>query len=141
ALFHAGTFNNNVLSMSAGVVAMGEIFDGKTADELFARGETLREALNGVCRRHGLAMHFSGLGSMTQPHFRRAPIVRPYAASPNEEGLRELFFFDMLAGGIYIARLGMMVTLSLAVGQAECDRYVAAVDEFCTSRRPLIASA
>ena len=30
-LFHAGTFNDNVMSMSAGVVAMGEIFDGKTA--------------------------------------------------------------------------------------------------------------
>ena len=47
---HAGTFNNNVLSMAAGQVAMGEIFDADAADALFARGEALRARLNGGAR-------------------------------------------------------------------------------------------
>ena len=45
-------------------------------------------------------MHFSGLGSMMQPHFRNGPIVRPYSATAKEEALRELYFFDLLAAGI-----------------------------------------
>ncbi len=37
SLAHAGTFNNNVLSMTAGTVAMGDIFDDAAADALLAR--------------------------------------------------------------------------------------------------------
>jgi glutamate-1-semialdehyde 2,1-aminomutase len=49
-----------------------------------------------------------------------------------------LFFLDMMKAGIYIARRGM-VALSLPVGEAELARYVAAVEEFCASRKPLMA--
>jgi len=140
ALPHGGTFNNNVLSMAAGIVAMGEIFDEAAAEALRARGEALRGALNAVCERHRVAMQFTGIGSMIQPHFRRGEVLRPYAMNPVEEGLRELFFLDLMAAGVYIARRGM-VALSLPVGQAECDRYVAAVDVFCATRRPLLAAA
>ena len=56
---HAGTFNNNVWSMAAGCVAMGEIFDAATAEALYARGEALRDAAE--CRlrqgRRGDAVH------------------------------------------------------------------------------------
>jgi glutamate-1-semialdehyde 2,1-aminomutase len=137
ALAHAGTFNNNVLSMSAGTVAMSEIFDDAAADALLARGEALRTALNAVCVKHGAAMQFTGIGSMLQPHFRRGEIVRPYAASASEEALRELFFLDLLAAGIYVARRGM-VALSLPVGEAELARFVAAVEAFCSARGPLL---
>jgi glutamate-1-semialdehyde 2,1-aminomutase len=137
SLIHSGTFNNNVMSMAGGLVAMGEIFDAAAADALFARGERLRERLNAVCRERGVEMQFTGLGSMMQPHFRKGPIERPYAATPKEEALRELYFFDLLAAGVYIARRGM-IAMSLPIGRAECDRLVAAVDEFCASRRPFM---
>lgn len=139
ALTHAGTFNNNVLSMSAGALAMGEIFDDTEAEALRKRGDGLRDALNAACAKHGVAMQFTGIGSMVQPHFRLGPILRPYLASAQEEGLRELFFLDMMKAGIYIARRGM-VALSLPVGEAELARYIAAVEEFCASRKPLMAS-
>ncbi len=137
ALAHAGTFNNNVLSMTAGTVAMGEIFDDAAADALLARGEALRAALNAVCAKHGVAVQFTGIGSMLQPHFRLGAITRPYAASAAEEALRELFFLDLMAGGIYVARRGM-VALSLPVGEAELARFVAAVENFCAARGPLL---
>lgn len=139
ALTHAGTFNNNVLSMSAGMLAMGEIFDDSAAEALRQRGDGLRDALNAICTKHGVAMQFTGIGSMVQPHFRLGPILRPYTASAQEEGLRELFFLDMMKAGIYIARRGM-VALSLPVGAAELARYIAAVEEFCASRKPLMAA-
>jgi glutamate-1-semialdehyde 2,1-aminomutase len=137
AFVHSGTFNNNVMSMAGGVVAMGEIFDAAAADALFARGEDLRARLNAVCRKHGARMHFTGLGSMMQQHFRQGPIERPYTATPKEEALRELYFFDLLAAGIYIARRGM-IAMSLPIGDAECGRLIAAVDEFCALRGPLM---
>ena len=111
---HAGTFNNNVWSMAAGRVAMGEIFDAAAADALFARGEALRDALNAACARAGVAMQFTGLGSMLNVHFRHGPITGPYAATEAENKLRELFFFDLLGSGIYLARRGM-AALSLPV--------------------------
>ena len=138
ALIHSGTFNNNVMTMAGGVVAMGEIFDAAAAEALFARGENLRESLNAICRKRAVDMHFTGLGSMMQPHFRKGPIERPYAATPKEEALRELYFFDLLAAGLYIARRGM-IAMSLPIGHAECDQLVAAVDEFCTLRKAFMA--
>jgi glutamate-1-semialdehyde 2,1-aminomutase len=132
---HAGTFNNNVLSMAAGRVAMGEIFTAEMAEALFERGEGMRAALNDACA--GVPMHFTGLGSMATPHFRAGPLDRPYHASPEEDGLRELFFFDMLRDGLYLARRGM-VALSLPVEQGDLDRFVAAVAEFAQSRGPLL---
>ena len=137
ALAHAGTFNNNVLSMSAGVVAMGEIFDDAAADALLARGDALRQALNAICTKAGVAMQFTGIGSMLQPHFRLGEIIRPYAGTVQEEALRELFFLDLMAASIYIARRGM-VALSLPVGEAELARFIAAVETFCTVRGPLM---
>jgi glutamate-1-semialdehyde 2,1-aminomutase len=134
---HAGTFNNNVLSMAAGGVAMGDIFTAEAADALYARGDGLREALNHVCSTAGVAMCFTGLGSMLAVHFRVAPIEQPYIGSAAEEGLRELFFFDMLDSGIYLARRGM-VALSLPVGEAEMARYVAAVTDFVEARGELL---
>ena len=139
ALVHSGTFNNNVLSMSAGMLAMGEIFDDSAAEALRKRGDGLRDALNAICAKHSVAMQFTGIGSMVQPHFRLGLILRPYTASAQEDGLRELFFLDMMKAGIYIARRGM-VALSLPVGDAELVRYIAAVEEFCASRKPLMAA-
>jgi glutamate-1-semialdehyde 2,1-aminomutase len=137
ALPHAGTFNNNVLTMAAGTVAMGEIFTPSASEALFARGEALRAALNATCSRQGTAMHFSGAGSMLCPHFRAAPVTAPYAATPDEEALKELFFLDMMEAGIYLARRGM-AALSLPVGEPECARFTAAVEDFCAARAPLL---
>jgi len=134
-LLHAGTFNNNVLSMAAGRVAMGEVFTAEAAEALFERGEKMREALNAACE--SVPMHFTGLGSMAAPHFRKGPVDRPYTPSAEEDGLRELFFFDMLREGVYLARRGM-VALSLPVNQTDLDRFTAAVAEFVQSRAPLL---
>ena len=140
ALPHAGTFNNTVLSRAAGCVAMGEIFDEAAAEALFARGEALRAACNAACAKHGLAMHFTGVGSMLNPHFRAGPVTAPYKATAVEEQQRELFFFDMLGAGFYLARRGM-VALMLPVTDADCARFVAAVEEFCAARKPVLTPA
>ncbi len=126
--------------MAAGIVAMGEIFTADAAEALFARGAALRDALNAACRAAAVPMQFTGLGSMATAHFRPGPIDQPYVSTPVEEGLRELFFLDLLEAGIYVARRGM-TALSLPVGEAELQRYVAAVGEFAHARGALLRDA
>ena len=46
----------------------------------------------------------------------------------------------MLAHGIWLARRGML-TLSLPIGDAECDLLAGAVEEFLASRRPVMREA
>ncbi|MBR0648374.1 aminotransferase class III-fold pyridoxal phosphate-dependent enzyme [Roseomonas terrae] len=136
-LSHAGTFNNNVLSMSAGGVAMGEIFTAEVAEAHFQRGEALRARLDDIGAAKGLPLCFTGLGSMMTVQFRTPAPDRPFVPTAREEQLRELFFFDMLEAGIYLARRGM-VALSLPVGDADLDRFVAAVAAFADNRAELL---
>jgi glutamate-1-semialdehyde 2,1-aminomutase len=82
-------------------------------------------------------MQFTGIGSMFAVHFTRDPVRSPADAAKGDQKLKELFFFDMLAQGIWLARRGMF-TLCLPVGDAECDRLAAAVEEFLSSRRSLL---
>ncbi len=140
ALPHAGTFNNNVLTMSAGLTGLTEVYTPDAARALNARGDALRERLNALCRKHDAPMQFTGIGSMFAVHFTRDPVRSPADAAKGDAKLKELFFFDMLAAGIWLARRGMF-TLCLPIGDAECDRLAGAVDEFLSSRRSLLAGA
>jgi glutamate-1-semialdehyde 2,1-aminomutase len=140
ALPHAGTFNNNVLTMSAGLVGLTEVYTPAAANALNARGDALRERLNAVCRGHEAPMQFTGIGSMLAVHFTREPVRSPADAAKGDQQLKELFFFDMLAQGIWLARRGML-TLCLPIGDAECDKLVAAVEEFLSSRRSLLTQS
>ncbi len=134
---HAGTFNNNVMSMAAGIAAMEEVFTATAATDLFALGEGLREQLNAICDKAGAPLQFCGLGSLATAHFRRGRIDRPYAITPREEALKELFFFDMLDAGVYIARRGM-TALSLPTTQRDVVQFTTAVGDFLDARAPLL---
>ena len=139
ALPHAGTFNNNVLTMSAGLTGLTEVYTSEAAQVLNARGDALRERLNALCRAHDAPMQFTGIGSMFAVHFTRDPVRSPADAAKGDAKLKELFFFDMLAAGIWLARRGMFA-MCLPIGDAECDRLAAAVEEFLASRHSLLAN-
>jgi glutamate-1-semialdehyde 2,1-aminomutase len=74
---------------------------------------------------------------MLAVHTMRGPITSPEDAAKGDPKLKELFFFDMLAHGIWLARRGMM-TLSLPIGDVECDALVAAAEEFLSVRKSLL---
>jgi glutamate-1-semialdehyde 2,1-aminomutase len=137
---HAGTFNNNILSMSAGLAGMTEIFTPDACRALNARGDALRERLNGLCAAHDAPMQFTGRGSMMTAHFTTRTVGNPADAASGDPKLKELFFFDMLERGIYLARRGMFA-LSLPIGDAECDALAAAVEDFLKVRRSLLTAA
>ena len=133
---HAGTFNNNVLTMNAGYVGLVEVYTPERARALNAFGDGLRERLNAIARRRGLAMQFTGLGSMIGVHMTDRPIRSEADAATGDAGLLDLFYFDLLARGVWFAKRGMMA-LSIALDEADADKLVAAVQEFADTRAPL----
>jgi glutamate-1-semialdehyde 2,1-aminomutase len=137
ALPHAGTFNNNVLTMAAGIAALTEVYPPAAADRLNALGDDLRDRLNALCRREDVAMQFTGRGSMLNLHVLRGPVRSPADAARGNLKARDLFFFDMQKAGFWLARRGMMA-LSVPLTETDYDALVAAVEEFITSRRALL---
>ncbi len=140
ALPHAGTFNNNALTMAAGVAGYGEIYTAEAAKELNDRGDRIRERLNAICQKAGVAFQFSGIGSMMTAHATARPIRTAADIASSNQDAKELFFFDMSAAGIWIARRGF-VALNVMIGDAEADRFVAAVEEFVSARKALLKAA
>jgi len=137
ALPHAGTFNNNVLTMTAGLTGLTDVYTPAAARALNVRGETLRHRLNALCQAADAPMQFTGMGSMLALHTMRGPVTSPEGAAQADPKLKELFFFDMLAHRIWLARRGM-ITVSVPIGDPECDALVAAVQEFLSVRRSLL---
>ncbi len=111
--------------MAAGYAGLSRLFTPEAADALFARGEALRAALNGVSRGR---MEWTGLGSLMSAHF---------GGGAEDAAARELFFLDMLERGFYLARRGM-VALSLEIGEAETQRFTAAVAEFAATHAAVL---
>ncbi len=137
ALPHAGTFNNNVLTMAAGLAGLTEVYTPEAALALNARGDALRSRLNAMCQEADAPMQFTGIGSMLAVHTMRGTVHSPSDAARDDAKLKELFFFDLLERGIWLARRGMM-TVSLPIREAECDTLVAAVGDFLSTRSSLL---
>ena len=138
ALAHAGTFNNNVISMAAGIAGMTKVLTPAATRALNGRGTALREALNALCRRHGAKLQATGLGSIMSLHATDRPIRGPGDLAAADSGIRDLVFFDLIARGYYLARRGLM-SLSLPIGEAETQGLVAALDDILMSRRALLS--
>jgi glutamate-1-semialdehyde 2,1-aminomutase len=136
AFQHAGTFNNNVLTMNAGLVGLTELYTPERARTLNQWGDRLRQRLNVVVHRPGLAMQFTGIGSMMSVHMADGPIRSEEDAARGNGALRDLFWFDLVASGIWFAKRGMFA-LSIELDDEDGDKLVAAVEEFIQTRAPL----
>ena len=140
ALAHAGTFNNNVLSMAAGHAGLTRVLTPAALESLNQRGERLRSRLNEVFLRRAVALQITGLGSLMTLHATHLRIASAGDAAASDPRIRELLFFDLLERGIYLARRGFMA-LSLPFGQTQVDELVAAVDAVVAARRALLPAA
>jgi glutamate-1-semialdehyde 2,1-aminomutase len=137
---HAGTFNNNVLSMAAGTAGLETVYTPEAAIELSARGEALRARLNEIGQASGTPMQVTGLGSLMTVHF--APVARGEIRSVDDlveanQDAKALFHLEMLARGQYLARRGMM-SLSLALSEDDLDAFADAAADVLAVHGPLM---
>lgn len=131
ALPHAGTFNNNVLSMAAGLAGLTQVLDDDRLDALNARGDRLREALQSVMAPHGWTA--TGMGSMVGFHPVPGPVDSPADLAAADDRRRELLFLDLLERGWYVAPRGF-IALSIEVTDDDIDGFVAAVSDALAAR-------
>ncbi|MET3475162.1 aspartate aminotransferase family protein [Variovorax atrisoli] len=139
-LAHSGTFNNNVLTMAAGHAGLTKLFTPKAAGALADRGDAMRKRLNALCAGEGVAMQFTGIGSLMNAHFVGGEVRSTDDLAPVDARLRQLLFFHLLSEGIYTSPRGFVV-LSLPLSDADIDRYVAAIGSFVGEYRTLLPGA
>ena len=128
---HAGTFNNNIATMTAGCAVLGEVFTADVAVAHTARGDEFRSALAAVLARHPLPFSLTGYGSMMSLHALAGAPTTVAAAEQRDHRLQELLFFALLARGIYTAPRGML-TVGLAHSDDQLAATLDAVDECLT---------
>lgn len=135
-LAHAGTFNNNVMSMKAGLTGLRDVYGAAEVAALNARGDWFRGELNAIAERRQAGVQAVGQGSLMTIHFQRGPIARPDEVQP-AVAKRALLHLIMLESGYSIARRGFM-SLSLALEQADYDGFLVAFEAFASDYNGLI---
>jgi len=134
-LGHAGTFNNNVVSMAAGVATLTEVLTPEVLAATNTRGEWLRSELNDAFARHQMPMCATGMGSMMNIHGAAGPVTSVDDLHDADDRWKERFFFDALAAGFYIARRGF-IALSIEVTDDDIGAFLAFVDTWTASITP-----
>ena len=137
ALQHAGTFNNNVLTMAAGMAGLTQVLTAGRLQALNDRGDALRERLNALLASRGVALQFTGLGSLMTMHPVAGAIRSADDLAAADDRVKALVFFELLARGVFMARRGF-VALSLPFGEAECDLLASTLDEVVTHCRAVL---
>ena len=133
---HSGTYNNNTLTMAAGVAGLRDVYTPEACADLNFRGDRLRERTNVVFHRHGVAMQMLGQGSLNVIHMHGRPVRRPPDVV-NDPKRQALFHLEMLERGFYLSRRGLSA-LCLPLTDKDVDGFVEAVDDFCAIYRSLL---
>jgi glutamate-1-semialdehyde 2,1-aminomutase len=111
AFQHAGTFNNAVATMAAGVAGLTKVLTADAIAQLNGLGDRLRARLNAI----GSGLQASGYGSMVGLH--------------TDETTKTLLHLHMLERGYSYARRGF-VSLSLPLTADDADGFASAAGDF-----------
>lgn len=137
ALPHAGTFNNNTLTMMAGHVGLTQIFTADACLALNERGEGLKARLNTLFMSHQARMQVTGAGSLLTLHPLSGDIRSAEDAAKADARLKRLIYFHLLDDGIYVAERGFMA-LSLILASRELDALEASLARFIAKYRAFV---
>jgi len=131
---HAGTFNNNIASMTAGCVVLSEVFTPDLAVAHTQRGEDFRHAVSAVLSRSGLPVSVSGFGSMMSLHALAEPPRNAHDVARRDLDVQEMLFLGLLERGVYSAARGMM-NLSLTLTDDQLAQALDALTDTLAAMR------
>ncbi len=123
SLPHAGTFNNNTLTMAAGIAAMEKVLTAAALEKINEQGDQLRTRLNQVATQYHACIQFTGIGSLLGIHTTRRPITSIKDVRSGNPKVMQLLFLDLLERGYYVAPRGFMA-LMLSLTQKHLDDFV-----------------
>jgi glutamate-1-semialdehyde 2,1-aminomutase len=139
AASHGGSFNNEVFSMHAGVVALTELLTPAAIESFNADGDRLRARLGDVFAERGLPLLVTGIGSTMALHVGTEAPTR-FGAHPLAADVRRLFHLGLLNEGQWVASRGMIAT-SLATTPDQIDEFVSVVGRWADDHADAIADA
>lgn len=105
-LGHAGTFNNNVLSMAAGAAGLSQVFTPERAEDFLARTEEFRSRMNDAFRARGLGVVLSGMGSILSLHLGQTPPRTCAEINAQTSSLRKNVHLHALEKGLALTPRG-----------------------------------
>ena len=126
---HSGTFNNNVLTMAAGIAGLRDVLTPEALAAVNQSGEELRERFNALAAQHGAAVQATGLGSILCLHPQQREKITQADDITGSPTARALLQFYMIEQGIFFARRGF-ISLSLALGPEDLDSFAVAFESF-----------
>ncbi|MBN8997054.1 MAG: aminotransferase class III-fold pyridoxal phosphate-dependent enzyme [Rhizobiales bacterium] len=133
ALRHAGTFNNNVCTLAAGIAGLTKVFTAARADAFHATCETFRVALNGDLAARNAPGRLSGFGSLFTLHFSGRPVATPSDLPPRSRAIAQLFHLFCMSRGVLVASRGD-IFMTLPMGPADREKLrgtiLAFMDEY-----------
>lgn len=163
-LQHPGTYNNNVITMSAGVVGL-DIYGTSEVERLNAFGTNFKIKLQEVLIKYGIyPQHPAGAcrDIIEVDSFKNATLIDPEDSSlvpfeplpiifitghgsmvnvrfsgPCAADLRALYYFHMLENNIYLAPRGY-TPLNLELSDKDVAKYLAAFEDFVTKYGSLL---
>ena len=122
---HAGTFQGNPMTMSAGIATM-EGLTPEVYDRLDALTKRLTQGISSVCAEFEVPVQVTGLASLYGIHFTDNPVstYRDVVASNKE--LKQRVFLGLMNEGIFIAP-SLIGAPSAPMGEEEVDAHVEAL--------------
>jgi len=123
--------------MAAGVAVLEQVWTATAATELYTMGEWLQEELEQVSKEAGSILRVTGVGSLMTLHFSTKEVRSAADVQESLIDLKELFFFDMLKKGFFLAQRGM-ISLMTVTTKEELNNFVEAVRQFLVERKDLV---
>lgn len=138
ALRHAGTFNNNVCTMAAGLAGLTKVFTPQRADAFHEEGEAMRRGLQTYVESRGVPLQFCGHGSFFTMHLGANVLQRAAQVTPLSRQVGQLFHMYGLLNGLAIAGRGDFYQ-SLPMTSAHREQAFRVVTEFISEFGNLIS--
>jgi len=100
--FHGGTFAANPVTMTAGLVTLKQLEDGRLIESLNRDGERLRLGLRETFEECGIAVQVIGAGSIFNVHFTDKPVTDARVAFEADRKRLMEYELSLIANGVFI---------------------------------------
>jgi glutamate-1-semialdehyde 2,1-aminomutase len=140
AMPHAGTFNNNVVTMSAGIAGLSKVFTPDVAAALHDRGDEVRNRLNDLFAEMNAKLTATGVGSIMMIHIGDHGAITAASLRQEDQRLRQLLYLDLLDQGFFTGPK-LFMALSLQITDAMIGGFLEALQNLIGARRSIYAAA
>jgi glutamate-1-semialdehyde 2,1-aminomutase len=121
--------------MYVGHAGLSKIYTPEVAVELNMVGDRFRKRLADLTK--GTKLCFTGVGSLLASHFTDEGLQAISKSVPENQLLKDLFWYEMLERGFWLVRRGN-ISLILGTSEEELARFVGCVKAFLERHADLV---